>query len=187
MTKLFALGIALLLMLCACGPVSDGEKVPAPSSDSVSNTEVDSKEDFPPSPDRIDVGVGGEKKELFPDSKEYTDVLEAIRGRVRKTNGLYYYLSSSRRMEVALAPTLRNRETFAEFIYDEPRSIDIPLGIGYGEIEYEPTQAQRLFFPLTGEYHGDLFVGKDSRYTSGGILGTLTDDTSLITYINSLF
>lgn len=175
-------------MLCACVPVSDGEKVPAPSSDSISNTEVDRKEDFPPSPDRIDVGVGGEKKELFPDSKEYTDVLEAIRGRVRKSSGFDYYLTPPQGSNaVGRAPTLRNSETFAEFIYDEPRPIDIPIGIGYGEIKYEPTQAQRLFFPLTGEYHGEFFVGKDASYSSGGILGTLTDDTSLIKYIINLF
>lgn len=181
--KIFAMLLAALLMLFSCGSGGSTGGADTQTSDSA-GAEKKAEESFPAPPDRIVVGVGSVEKEFLPSDEVYANVLDAIGGRVKKSDGFDYYLLANPAGHVS---RLRQSETFVEFVYGEGRTLNVPFALGYGEIEYKKINAGRVFFPLTGEYHSMFFTGDDAKYSGGASLGSLTADTTLISYVNTLF
>lgn len=159
-----------VLMLCACGK----EDVGAPY--------------FPAVPDKIVVGVKGEEIELLPGDEAFDEVMSALRERTEKSGTFDTLLLDAEDPQTGkhMSYELRESEIFVELVYDEAAPQSFPMSQAFGRVEVEEIDVQRLFFSLTGDYHECIFVGKDAEYESWATLGSLPDDTDLITYVSDL-
>lgn len=159
-----------VLMLCSC----DKEDVGAPY--------------FPAVPDKIVVGVKGEEVELLPGDEAFDEVMSALRERTEKseTFGTLNLAAEDPQTGKHMSYELRESETFVELVYDEAAPQSFRMSQAFGRVAVEEIDAQRLFFSLTGQYHDCIFIGKDAEYESWTTLGSLADDTDLITYVGEL-
>lgn len=173
--KIFSCLIALLLLLCSCG------------TDSVS-TEVEGESSFFVSPDKIIIGANGEEKELLPGDKAFEDVLTGINARAESVEKFGAMLLAAYNYDIGkhLSAELREVEVFVEFIYNDVNMQSFMMVQSGGGSALEDKEVSRMFFALTGEYHKEFFVAKDADYKQSTTLGSLHDNTSLITYIRDL-
>lgn len=165
-TALFA---ALLMLLCSCGEESG---TPA----------------FPAEPDMIVAGVEGDWVELRPGDEEYEKIFSAIVGRVEKSDyfGTLKLIVHDIETGEHVSEELRAKETFVEFIYDEPAPQSFLMAKAGRTYETKEITVQRIFFSLRGKDHDCIFIGKDAEYKSATTLGYLEDDTSLITFVREM-
>ena len=173
--KIFSCLIATLLLLCSCGTgdaKGETEGVPA----------------FPVTPDKIVIGADGTEKELLPGDKAFDEVVAGIKQRAENTKdyggmGVDAYDPVMGHLSVEL----RESEVFVEYIYNEAKIQSFMMGQVGGGSALEDKEVSRIFFPLTGEYHRDMFVSGEAEYNNKtSTLGVLSDNTSLITYIRDL-
>lgn len=143
---------------------------------------------FPAVPDKIVVGVKGEEVELLPGDKAFDEVVSALRGREDKAEGFdtLLLLAEDPQTGKHMSYELRESETFVELVYDEVAPQTFHMAQAGGGVANEEIDVQRLFFSLTGEYHECIFIGKDAEYESWATLGSLPDDTDLITCVGDL-
>lgn len=143
---------------------------------------------FPMTPDKIIVGTGGNEKEILPDDGAFDEIISKIKERVKKSAGFSTAALAAYDPETGkhLSYGQRESETFVEFIYDECKTQEIDMLKPGPEAASRDIDVHCIFFPLTGECHGEFFVGDDLYYKSAATLGILADSTELITYVNSL-
>lgn len=139
---------------------------------------------FPARPDRIVIGSGGGQKEILPGDEAFERIFAALAKRVERGDGLgalrlmAYDPSTKEHLSVGL----RESAVFAEFVYDGNVSQVVSQHFNEGR----EADTARLFFPLTGQYHGYFFLSANAQYEGAATLATLPDDTSLITYITGI-
>lgn len=177
---IFSLLLTLLLLItCSCksaNEIKDQEEPPESSSVILC------------APDKITVGANGIERELFPDDEEYTKIVSFINERVTKSGGFLVAALAAHDPETEkhLSYELRKSETFVEFVYNECKPQKLNMLQAGGSFTTEEYDIQRIFFPLTRDYHDSFFVSKDADYVNTTTLGSLVDKTELITYVRDL-
>ncbi len=143
---------------------------------------------FPVKPDKIIVGSGGVEKEFLPGDKDFDKILSYVRERADKSEDFGELLLAAHDPASGkhLSYEFRESETFVEFIYDECKGQSFNMSTSANSSVKEEKEVKRVFFSLTGEYHDCFFYSKDDNYKSTVTLGTLTDNTELITYVREL-
>ncbi len=158
------------------------------------NSEDYKTKELPTEPDRIVVGCRGVETELMPGSEAFNLVFCSTINRIRY-NITYNKNKRIDTLKLAaydaetnehLSVGLKKSETYVEFIYDEVSTqwymAESKDGLCDKEIE-----VQRLFFPLSGQYHDCVFVGLDAEYKISAALGQIEDDGDLTDFVQGFF
>lgn len=169
--------IVPVMLLCSCA---------ANKEDDIA--EGGGEASFPRTPDRIVVGYDGEEKTFLPDSTEFGEIVSGIAERDSKS-GDYgaLLLVASDEDGRHLSYELRESVTFVEYIYDETAAQEFEMTQQNGGKAVEDIDVSRIFFPLDGQYHNEIFIGGDAEYASHTTIGSLTDNTKLTEYVRALF
>ena len=162
---LFAL---LVAFLCSCG-----EKIGGPY--------------FPAVPDKIVIGISGVESTVVPGDEAFDEIVARVRKIVDMSGGLYTtLLDAGNHGNGHMSYEVRESEIFVEFIYNTPRKQSLVMGEGYGKTSLKEMDIQRVFFPLSGQYKDEIFIGSDSEYKTHTTIGAIDVGESFASYIAGL-
>lgn len=168
--SLFLLSFVLIITLL----LSCGEKVGGPY--------------FPAVPDKIVIGISGVESTVVPGDEAFDEIVSRVRKLVEMSGGLDTAKLYAEDPETGkhLSYEVRESEIFVEFIYNEPGEQTVIMREANRKTSVKVMNIQRVFFPLSGQYKDDIFIGADAEYKSHTTIGAIDVGESFASYIAGL-